>query len=164
MLYREAGQFKTSYVDDQAIFPIMQDRWFVLVVLLIAYLVVPFVSSEYFFEVVLIPFLVFSMAAIGLNLLLGYAGQLSLGTGAFMGLGAFMSYKLLTAFPDLNLIVAFLLAGLATGANLLWVLIKPSFDGLENVFMLPARNPPFLARRAAMFEGAVLAGIAPVAP
>ena len=116
MLYREAGQFKTSYVDDQAIFPIMQDRWFVLVVLLIAYLVVPFVSSEYFFEVVLIPFLVFSMAAIGLNLLLGYAGQLSLGTGAFMGLGAFMSYKLLTAFPDLNLIVAFLLAGLATAA------------------------------------------------
>ena len=57
-----------------------------------------------------------------------------------------------------------MLGGLATGAHLLWVLIKPSFDGLENVFMLPARNPPFLARRAAMFEGAVLAQIAPVAP
>ncbi|NIM29392.1 MAG: branched-chain amino acid ABC transporter permease [Gammaproteobacteria bacterium] len=114
MLYREAGQFKTSYAGDQAIFPIIQDRWFVLAVLLVAYLVVPFVANDYFFEVVLIPFLVFSMAAIGLNLLLGYAGQLSLGTGAFMGLGAFMSYKLLTTFPDLNLIVAFLLAGLAT--------------------------------------------------
>lgn len=116
MLYREAGQFKTSYVADQAIFPIAQDRWFVLAALLIAYLVVPFVADDYWFEVVLIPFLVFSMAAIGLNLLLGYAGQLSLGTGAFMGMGAFMSYKLLTAFPNMDLIVAFILAGLVTAA------------------------------------------------
>ncbi len=116
MLYREAGQFKTSYDADQAMFPIAQDRWFVIGLLLIAYLVVPYVANEYWLQAVLIPFLVFSMAAIGLNLLLGYAGQLSLGTGGFMAVGGYATYKLITAFPDLNVIVAFILAGLITAA------------------------------------------------
>jgi len=111
MLYREAGQFKTSYAADQAIFPIVQDRWFVFALLLFAFLVVPFIADEYWLQAVIIPFLVFSMAAIGLNLLTGYAGQLSLGTGAFMAVGAYATYKLITAFPDLNVIVAFLIAG-----------------------------------------------------
>ncbi|GMQ77032.1 MAG: branched-chain amino acid ABC transporter permease [Gammaproteobacteria bacterium] len=114
MLYREAGQFKMSYVADQAMFPIVQDRWFIFVLLLIAYLVVPFVANEYWLQAVLIPFLVFSMVTIGLNLLTGYAGQLSLGTGAFMAVGAYSTYKLITAFPDLNVIVAFLIAGVIT--------------------------------------------------
>jgi len=114
MLYREAGQFKTSYAADQAMFPIVQDRWFILALLLVAYLVVPFTANEYWLQAVLIPFLVFSMAAIGLNLLTGYAGQLSLGTGAFMAVGAYSTYKLITAFPDLNVIVAFLIAGVIT--------------------------------------------------
>ena len=48
---------------------------------------------------VLIPFLVFSLAAIGLNLLTGYTGLLSLGTGGFMGVGAYACYKLTTLFP-----------------------------------------------------------------
>jgi branched-chain amino acid transport system permease protein len=116
MLYREAGQFKTSYVADQALFPIVQDRWFVAAALAVAYLVVPFIADEYWLQAVLIPFLVFVMAAIGLNLLIGYAGQLSLGTGAFMAVGAYSTYKLVTAFPDLNVIVAFLLAGVITAA------------------------------------------------
>jgi branched-chain amino acid transport system permease protein len=114
MLYREAGQFKTSYVADQAMFPIVQDRWFVAAMLAFAYLVIPFIANEYWLQAVLIPFLVFSMAAIGLNLLTGYAGQLSLGTGAFMAVGGYSTYKLITAFPDLNIIVAFLLAGVIT--------------------------------------------------
>jgi len=84
MLYREAGQFKTSYAKDQAVFPIIQDRWFIALVLVVAYGVVPFVANEYWLQAVLIPFLIFALAAIGLNLLTGYAGQLSLGTGAFM--------------------------------------------------------------------------------
>jgi branched-chain amino acid transport system permease protein len=111
MLYREAGQFKTSYIADQAIFPILQDRWFIAAVAAFAYVVVPFIASEYWLQAVLIPFLVFSMAAIGLNLLTGYAGQLSLGTGAFMAVGAYSTYKITTYFPDLNIIVAFLIAG-----------------------------------------------------
>ena len=114
MFYREAGQFKTSYMADQAMFPIVQDRWFLATVLLVAFFVVPFVANEYWLQAVLIPFLVFSMAAIGLNLLTGYAGQLSLGTGGFMAVGAYATYKLVTAFPDLNIVIAFLIAGLVT--------------------------------------------------
>jgi branched-chain amino acid transport system permease protein len=116
MLYREAGQFKTSYVADQAMFPIVQDRWFLAALLVVAFVVVPLVADEYWLQAVLIPFLVFCMAAIGLNLLIGYAGQLSLGTGAFMAVGAYSTYKLMTAFPDLNIIVVFVIAGFITAA------------------------------------------------
>lgn len=116
MLYREAGQFKSNYVSDQALFPIAQDRWFVIAVLLFAYLVVPFIASEYWLQAVLIQFLIVALAAIGLNLLTGYAGQLSLGTGGFMAVGGYATYKLVTAFPDLNILLAFLIAGLITAA------------------------------------------------
>ena len=112
MFYREAGQFKTSYGDDQAVFPIVQDRWFIAMVLIVAFAVVPLVANEYWLQAVLIPFLIFSLAAIGLNMLTGYAGQLSLGTGAFMAVGGYMTYKITTAFPDLNVLIAILLAGL----------------------------------------------------
>ncbi len=112
MLYRETGQFKTSYGADQSVFPIVQDRWFIAVALAVAFLLVPVVATEYLLQAVLIPLLIFSLAAIGLNLLVGYAGQLSLGTGGFMAVGAYMTYKLTTAFPELNIIVVFVLAGL----------------------------------------------------
>jgi branched-chain amino acid transport system permease protein len=114
MFYREAGQFKTTYSADQSVFPIRQDRWFIAVVLLVAYFVVPAVANEYWLQVVLIPLLIFSLAAIGLNLLVGYAGQLSLGTGAFMAVGAYATFKLTTAFPDLNILIVFLLSGVVT--------------------------------------------------
>ena len=116
MFYRETGQFKASYAADQAVFPIVQDRWFIAFVLAVAFLVVPVVASEYLLQAVLIPLLIYSLAAIGLNLLVGYAGQLSLGTGGFMAVGAYMTYKLTTAFPDLNIIVVFLLSGLIAAA------------------------------------------------
>jgi branched-chain amino acid transport system permease protein len=114
MFYREAGLFKTTYATDQEMFPIPQDKWFVIGIVAFAFLVVPFIANEYWLQAVLIPFLVFAMAAIGLNLLTGYAGQLSLGTGAFMAVGGYMSYKLTTAFPNLNVIVVFLFSGLIT--------------------------------------------------
>ncbi|MCH8035968.1 MAG: branched-chain amino acid ABC transporter permease [Proteobacteria bacterium] len=111
MLYREAGQFKTSYAADQMIFPILQDRIFVILVIAVAYLI-PLIANEYWLQAVLIPFLILSLAAIGLNMLTGYAGQLSLGTGGFMAVGGYMTYKITTAFPDLNVLIAVLLAGL----------------------------------------------------
>lgn len=121
MLYREAGQFKTSYESDQAILPIPQDRWFIGAFLLVAYFLVPAVSNEYMLQAVLIPFLVFAMATLGLNLLLGYAGQLSLGTGGFMAVGAYMTYKMTTTWPDLNIIVVFILSGLcAAGVGIIF--------------------------------------------
>src|SRR5207249_4120394 len=84
VIYREAGQFKTTYASDQAIFPIVQDKWIVGAAMVAAFVAVPLVANEYWLQAVLIPFLIYSMAAIGLNLLTGYAGQLSLGTGGFM--------------------------------------------------------------------------------
>ncbi|MCH7888398.1 MAG: branched-chain amino acid ABC transporter permease [Proteobacteria bacterium] len=120
MIYREAGQFKTTYTADQAVFPIVQDRWFIAAVAFLA-LGVPFVANEYWLQVVLIPFLLFSLAAIGLNLLTGYTGQLSLGTGGFMAVGGYMTYKITTAFPDLNILVVFAAAGLiSAGAGLVF--------------------------------------------
>jgi branched-chain amino acid transport system permease protein len=111
MIYRETGQFKTTYASDQQLFPILQDRIFVIGFLVFAFGVMPFIGSEYLFRAILVPFLILSLAAIGLNILVGYCGQVSLGTGAFMAIGAYAAYNLAVRVPDLNLIVVFLLAG-----------------------------------------------------
>jgi branched-chain amino acid transport system permease protein len=116
VIYREAGQFKTSYAADQAVFPIPQDRVVVGVLLVAAFVVPPALASEYWLQAVLIPFLVYAMAAVGLNLLTGYAGQVSLGTGGFMAVGAYSAFKLTTAFPGLNIIAVFVLAGVVAAA------------------------------------------------
>ena len=89
MLYRENGQFKTSYSADQQIFPIAQDKVVILALLVFAFVVMPFIGSEYLFRAILIPFLILSLAALGLNVLVGYCGQISLGTGGFMAVGAY---------------------------------------------------------------------------
>src|SRR5207245_1856637 len=121
MIYREAGQFKTSYASDQAIFAIPQDRWFVVFAAVAAFVIPPLAANEYWLQAVLIPFLIYSLAAIGLNLLTGYAGQLSLGTGGFMAVGAYAAFKLTTALPQLNIVVVFLLSGLiAAGVGLVF--------------------------------------------
>src|SRR3982075_712993 len=112
MIYREAGQFKTTYASDQQLFPILQDRVFVIGFLVFAFGVMPFIGGEYLFRAILIPFLILAIAALGLNILVGYCGQLSLGTGAFMAVGAYAAYNLAVRIPDLNLIVVFLVAGL----------------------------------------------------
>jgi branched-chain amino acid transport system permease protein len=111
MLYRENGQFKSTYRADQQIFPIAQDRVAILLLLAVAYVAVPLLASEYLFRAILIPFLILALAAIGLNLLVGYCGQISLGSGAFMAVGAYAAYNLTQRIPELNVIVAFILAG-----------------------------------------------------
>jgi branched-chain amino acid transport system permease protein len=111
MLYRENGQFKTSYAADQAIFPIRQDRIAITAILLIGFLGVPLVATEYVYTGILIPFLILSLATIGLNLLTGYCGQVSLGTGAFMAIGAYAAYNLVLRVPGINLLLALALAG-----------------------------------------------------
>src|SRR6516225_4034621 len=111
MLYREAGQFKATYAEDQQIFPIRQDRIAVVLLLAVAYLLVASIANEYWLSAILTPFLIFALATLGLNLLTGYAGQLSLGTAAFMAVGAFAAYNLLLRVPGIPLLVAFVLAG-----------------------------------------------------
>ena len=116
MFYREAGQYKTSYRADQALFPILQDRIGIVLILAAAFFVVPLTASDFMINAVMTPFLIFSLAAIGLNLLTGYTGLLSLGTGAFMGVGAFACYKLTTFFPDVNIIVLIVCSGFFSAA------------------------------------------------
>ncbi|MCG9056160.1 branched-chain amino acid ABC transporter permease [Laribacter hongkongensis] len=111
MIYRESGQFKTSYRADSEIFPIVQDRLFVGALLLAAFVAVPGLASDYLLSGILIPFLVLSLAALGLNILTGYAGQLSLGSAAFMAVGAFATYNFMLRIPGLPLLPALLLGG-----------------------------------------------------
>ncbi|MCF3932150.1 branched-chain amino acid ABC transporter permease [Acuticoccus sp. M5D2P5] len=112
MFYREAGQFKTSYAADQAAFPLLEDRIGIAILLLVAVIAIPLLASNFFLNTIMIPFLIFALATIGLNILTGYCGQLSLGTGAFMGVGAYACYKLTTTFPDINIIVWILASGI----------------------------------------------------
>ena len=91
MLYRECGVFKDTYKRDMAIFPIPLDRWGFGVMLVLAFIVIPFVASDYWISSIMIPFYCFSLAALGLNFLTGYAGQISLGHAAFMAVGAYSS-------------------------------------------------------------------------
>jgi branched-chain amino acid transport system permease protein len=116
MLYREAGQYKSSYAADMAIFPILQDRIGIGVILFVAFVVFPLFGNDFFLNAVLIPFLIFSLAAIGLNLLTGYTGLLSLGTAAFMGVGAYACLKLTTIFPQVDIIIWIVASGFFSAA------------------------------------------------
>jgi branched-chain amino acid transport system permease protein len=111
MLYRENGQFKTSYDADQQIFPIRQDRVMIALLLVVAAVIVPLTASEYLFRAILIPFLILSLAALGLNILVGYCGQISLGTGAFMAVGAYAAYNFAVRIEGMPLLASLLLGG-----------------------------------------------------
>jgi branched-chain amino acid transport system permease protein len=112
MLYRENGQFKISYGSDQQIFPILQDRIGVLLLLAFALIGIPLlVQDDYLYRAIFIPFLILSLAALGLNILVGYCGQISLGTGAFMAVGAYSAYNLFVRIDGMPMIVAILLGG-----------------------------------------------------
>ena len=112
MIYRENGQFKTSYRADSQIFPILQDRIVVGLFLLLAFAVVPMLASDYLFRAIIIPFLILSLAALGVNVLVGYCGQISLGSGAFMAVGAYGAYNFFVRVPGMPLIPALVLGGL----------------------------------------------------
>jgi len=116
MLYREAGQFKSTYAQNQQIFPIRQDRIAIAALLAVAFVGVPLFANQYWLSAILTPFLIFSLATLGLNILTGYAGQLSLGTAAFMAVGAFMAYNFVLRMPWLGIIPSFALAGLCAAA------------------------------------------------
>ncbi len=121
MLYRETGQFKTSYGTDQQIFPIRQDRIGMAMLLVFAFLVVPLVADQYWLSAILIPFLIFALATMGLNILTGYAGQLSLGSAAFMAVGAFGAYNFILRVPEIPSVISFLLGGVcAAGVGILF--------------------------------------------
>ncbi|MDZ7695609.1 MAG: branched-chain amino acid ABC transporter permease [Deltaproteobacteria bacterium] len=113
MFYRECGNFKDNYASDMAIFPIPLDRWGFIVMLFAAFVVVPLFASEYLIINIIIPFYCFALSAFGLNVLAGYAGQISIGHAAFMAIGAYSSFILYGRY-GLPLIPSILLAGLIT--------------------------------------------------
>ena len=116
MIYRENGQFKTSYRADQQIFPILQDRIVMALLLAVAFVAVPLLASDYLFRAILIPFLIFALAAVGVNVLVGYCGQISLGSAAFMAVGAYGAYNFYARIPGMPLIPALILGGLCATA------------------------------------------------
>ncbi len=111
MFYRENGQFKATYKADQQIFPITQDRWAILAIVAFAFVGVPLLADEYLFRAIFIPFLILALAAVGVNLLVGYCGQISLGSGAFMAVGAYAAYNTFVRIDGMPLIVAILSGG-----------------------------------------------------
>ncbi len=94
MLYRECGNYKDTYANDMAIFPIPLDRWGFIVMLFMAFIIVPIFASEYLISNIIIPFYCVALSAFGLNVLAGFAGQISLGHAAFMAIGAYTSFKM----------------------------------------------------------------------
>ena len=116
MLYRENGQFKTTYRADQQIFPITQDRIAIGLLLAFAFIGVPLLASDYLYSSIFIPLVIMSLAAIGVNILVGYCGQISLGSGAFMAVGAYGAYNFFVRIPGLPLIPALILGGLCAMA------------------------------------------------
>jgi branched-chain amino acid transport system permease protein len=85
-------------------------------ILIVAYGIIPAIGTSYLFEAILLPFLALSLAALGLNILTGYAGQVSLGSAAFMAVGAFAAYNFNLRVPGLPLIVSLILAGTTAAA------------------------------------------------
>jgi branched-chain amino acid transport system permease protein len=131
MLYRENGQFKATYREDQQIFGIAQDRYLILAFLVFAFAGVPLMADEYLFRAILIPFVIMALAALGVNVLVGYCGQISLGSGAFMAVGAYAAYNFFVRVPGMPLIPAIVLGGLcATAFGILFGLPSLRVKGL----------------------------------
>lgn len=116
MIYRESGQFRTTYNQDTQIFPLRQDRFAMIALLAVGLVVIPFVASDYWLKALLIPWLIFSLVALGQNILTGYAGQLSLGSAGFMAVGAFACYNFMLRIDGMPFLVAVVLSGLSAAA------------------------------------------------
>ena len=83
----------------------------IVLLLVLAYGLVPLIGSDYLMDAVLTPFLALALAAVGLNVLTGYAGQVSLGSAAFLAVGAYAAYNLNLRLPQLPLLADIVLAG-----------------------------------------------------
>lgn len=111
MFYRETGQYRTSYAQDSQLLPLRQDR-IGIVFILIAAALIPFVADAYWLSAIMIPWLILSLVALGQNILMGFAGQLSLGSAGFMAVGAFACYNFILRIDGLPFIAAVILSGI----------------------------------------------------
>jgi branched-chain amino acid transport system permease protein len=105
--------FSTTYEEDGALFRLPRRR-LGLVAVVVALVVYPLVLSEFWVDMAnLIAMAV--MGAIALNLLLGVAGQLSLGSAAFMGIGGFTAATFAVQITELPFLLTIVLAAVAGG-------------------------------------------------
>jgi branched-chain amino acid transport system permease protein len=116
MIYAEAGRFETTYAAGRGLLRHPANRWLLIAAVATLAIAAPLFGNDYLFSAILIPFLALALAGVGLNMLTGYAGQLSLGSAAFMAVGAFAAYNFTLRLPWLPIPVAFLLAGLCAAA------------------------------------------------
>ena len=112
MSYFTGRQLHTSYAQDLQLLPTRQDRVGMAALLLVMFVVLPVVANDYWLSAILIPWLVLSLVALGQNILMGYAGQLSLGSAGFMAVGAFACYNLILRVDGMPFLVAVALSGL----------------------------------------------------
>ena len=95
MIHRESGTFKTSYIADMAVFPLPIARWTVAALTVMFVLIVPAAFSEYHLSIVNL-IMIAVVGALGLNILVGCTGQISVGHGALMSVGAYTAANLIT--------------------------------------------------------------------
>jgi branched-chain amino acid transport system permease protein len=93
MLHREAGVFKTTYAADMALYPLPIARWSVAAFVVLFAVVAPLVFDEYYLSIINLV-LIAIVGALGLNILVGYTGQISVGHAAFMSVGAYTAANL----------------------------------------------------------------------
>ena len=93
MFHREAGVFKTTYAADMALFPLPIAKWTMAVLVLLFVAIVPLTLGEYYLSILNLIFIAV-VGAVGLNILTGYTGQISIGHGAFMSVGAYIAANL----------------------------------------------------------------------
>ncbi|MBV7339148.1 hypothetical protein KFU94_65235 [Chloroflexi bacterium TSY] len=125
MINRECGVYETTYQGDMAFFRVPLARWAISAILVLAIAIVPFIATEYWFSAIILPFLLFSIAVIGLNLLAGSCGQISLGHGAFMAVGGYHSDAHLYAGRALLIERTLWRHYGGTGRSALWHPIRP---------------------------------------
>ena len=117
MIQRECGVFKTSYEADMALYPLPIARWTVGIIGVLFFLVIPLGLHEYYLSICNLVWIAV-IGALGLNILVGYTGQVSIGHGAFMSVGAYTAANLATRLDSpwpVNLLAGGLMAA-AVGA------------------------------------------------
>jgi branched-chain amino acid transport system permease protein len=93
MFHREAGIFKTTYAADMALYPLPIAKWTVAALALLFVVLIPLLFAEYYLAILNLIFIAI-VGALGLNILVGYTGQISIGHGAFMSVGAYTAANL----------------------------------------------------------------------
>src|SRR4249919_586693 len=95
MFHRESGVFKTSYAADMALYPLPITRWAAAAFAGLFIVIVPLTLGEYYISILNL-ILIAVVGALGLNILVGYTGQISIGHGALMSVGAYTAANFIT--------------------------------------------------------------------